>query len=279
MTDRGTQFTSEEWKNSGKDLGVQIVWITLDNPQSNPVERAMKDIRQIIRVYANKKHTWWERIVPRMERVINPTHHSGTNFRLYELQCKPDDRLKLPTWIDHSNDQSHTDSSSCHTENIEIACQDLIKQADKRYRVIKKKGTITENCQAGDSVLLRQRFLSNKDKKFNKKFALIYDGSFRITQSKARNVYELISEEGKIKGSYNYQQLKRYKDPVGITEGTYMKTAYTDENLLLNQMVQTEVDKDRSYTIFSRQNQETGEANPFFVTLYKASIENKVKSH
>lgn len=231
LTDRGAQFTGEKWKNLGTELGVRIIWTTPYNPPSNPVERVMREIGRIIRVYANEKHTRWERLVPRIEQAINSTHHSGTNFRPYELHLNVDEGLKFPEWIsgaDHHETKKILIGNL--EENIKKARRCLIKQADKRYRTLMKRGIKNENYQIGDKGLLRQHFLSSKDKKFAKKFALIYDGPFEITGNNQPNVFELTDEKGKIKGKYNHRQIKRYKTSTDKVDGRSIETTQSSRN-------------------------------------------------
>lgn len=86
LTDNGGQFITNRWAQFANEMGFEIRKTSPYNPQSNPVERVMRELGRIIRAYASHSHATWINIIPRAERVINETVHSSTRFTPNELQ-------------------------------------------------------------------------------------------------------------------------------------------------------------------------------------------------
>lgn len=85
LSDKGSQFIGEKWSNFGKAKGFMVRHTSPYNPQSNPVERVMKELGRIMRTYAHHKHTTWNLIIPRAEKVINATEYRSTGMKPIDL--------------------------------------------------------------------------------------------------------------------------------------------------------------------------------------------------
>lgn len=84
LTDNEGQFITDRWKHFGEERGIKMRHTSSYNPQSNPVERVMRELGRIIRAYAHKRQTVWARIIPRAERIINITTHRSTGQKPVE---------------------------------------------------------------------------------------------------------------------------------------------------------------------------------------------------
>lgn len=51
LSDHGTQFTSAVWKNELAAEGVEICFSSIRHPQSNPVERTMRELGRMLKAY------------------------------------------------------------------------------------------------------------------------------------------------------------------------------------------------------------------------------------
>lgn len=78
LTDCGGQFLTAAWRNFALRAGFAARRTTPYNPQSNPVERVMRELGRALRVYSHQDHTAWDTILPRLEAVINFTTHAST---------------------------------------------------------------------------------------------------------------------------------------------------------------------------------------------------------
>lgn len=85
LMDKGGQFGSHRWKNFGRSNGFATRHTSPYNPQSNPVERVMKEINRVLRAYDHGRHTRWDAIIPRLKKIINITKHRSTGAKPIEL--------------------------------------------------------------------------------------------------------------------------------------------------------------------------------------------------
>jgi len=53
LTDNGTQFTSTKWEKVMQGLKITNLHTTIYHPESNPVERANREIGRLLRTYCH----------------------------------------------------------------------------------------------------------------------------------------------------------------------------------------------------------------------------------
>ena len=80
LSDHGTQFTSPVWKTRLEALGIKVLFSSIRHPQSNPVERTMREMGRIFRTYCSEKHTKWARFVDFVQYCLNLTVHQSTGY-------------------------------------------------------------------------------------------------------------------------------------------------------------------------------------------------------
>jgi len=80
LTDNGTQFTSHKWNKVIKSLQIKSIHTTIYYPETNPVERANREIGRILRTYYHKQHTNWFKWLDNVEYWINNTTHTITEY-------------------------------------------------------------------------------------------------------------------------------------------------------------------------------------------------------
>jgi hypothetical protein len=85
LSDHGTQFTSLRWTEGLKRLGINTRFTPIRHPQSNPVERFMREIGKACRIYCEHNHKKWPELVPYLESWINETVSEATGFTPREL--------------------------------------------------------------------------------------------------------------------------------------------------------------------------------------------------
>ena len=59
LSDNGTQFTAHAWRAILESLGIKVLLSSVRHPQSNPVERTMRELGRLFRIYCSHKHTAW----------------------------------------------------------------------------------------------------------------------------------------------------------------------------------------------------------------------------
>lgn len=85
LTDRGKQFTSKRWKETLIELKISGRWTSIRNPQSNPVERMMKEITRLIRTICYSQHILWSEHVEKVALLININLNDGIGMSPYTL--------------------------------------------------------------------------------------------------------------------------------------------------------------------------------------------------
>lgn len=213
ITDNGLQFNNKEWQELIERLGATHKRTSPYNPQSNPVERVMRELGRIFRTYSSEDHTGWDRLVARTETVINETYHASTGFAPKELEITTNwfeihrtgvnqeikgtlKAYKLPKALLPTKELNQSDAESIITKaanrhaNRVAARNKLEEMARRRRREQVKKHGVAEDYKIGDLVWRKTKRKSSAKQK-NKKLFPIYEGPLRIISKPAPNAYEL----------------------------------------------------------------------------------------
>jgi len=96
LTDQGTNFLSEIFKNTCKLLKIDKIQTTAYHPESNDaLERSHCILSEYLRHYINKDQTDWDEWVPYAMFAYNTTPHTATSYTSFELTYG--DQAELPT--------------------------------------------------------------------------------------------------------------------------------------------------------------------------------------
>lgn len=71
FSDNGTQFTAHAWRATLESYGIRVSFSSVRHPQSNPVERTMRELGRLFRTYCSGGHTAWGRHVSFVQDVLN----------------------------------------------------------------------------------------------------------------------------------------------------------------------------------------------------------------
>lgn len=86
ITDQGIAFTSNEFVQELKSLGVRHVLAKTDRPQTNGlVERGNRTLVSTIKAYVNIQQDDWDEHLPAATLCINTARQSTTKFTPFEL--------------------------------------------------------------------------------------------------------------------------------------------------------------------------------------------------
>jgi transposase InsO family protein len=86
LTDQGTNFLSEEFKNTCKLLRMKkIQTITFHSDSNGGLERSHDVLAAYLRHYVKEDQTNWDQWVPFAMFVYNTTKHSAAHFTMFEL--------------------------------------------------------------------------------------------------------------------------------------------------------------------------------------------------
>ena len=205
LSDHGTQFVSPQWKTRLEALGIQVLYSSIRHPQSNPVERSMREIGRILRTYCSERHTNWDTHVSFVQDCLKFTTHQSTGFTPFYLHYgkHPKEQIQMlfPRLCPETVDRE-----------VQLrAANDRLQRAFE-HRCASQKSISTVRINVGDLVLLRVPHLSNAAQNQIYKFFHVYEGPYKVTKLCGPNAFELClpENENKIKGVYNRLNLRRY---------------------------------------------------------------------
>ena len=86
LTDQGTNFLSEIFKNTCKLLKINKIQTTAYHPESNgALERSHRTLAEYLRHYINEDQTDWDEWIPYAMFTYNTTPHTATGYTPFEL--------------------------------------------------------------------------------------------------------------------------------------------------------------------------------------------------
>ena len=86
LTDQGTNFLSEIFKNTCKLLKINKIQTTAYHPESNgALERSHRTLAEYLRHYINEDQTDWDEWIPFAMFAYNTTPHTATGYTPFEL--------------------------------------------------------------------------------------------------------------------------------------------------------------------------------------------------
>ncbi|KAF0716362.1 AP2/ERF domain-containing protein PFD0985w-like [Aphis craccivora] len=204
LTDNGTQFHSKKWYNQLQEAHVKVLHTTTYHPESNPIERANREIGRMLRTYCHAKHTNWVKWLPNIEYWLNHTTHCTTEFTpqqiMFGMEPQPtvEDKILFPTMINYIN----------QNEIIELVRKRLRKKADIRNQA-KDQNKRFINYQVGQQVLIKEHRLSSAEDREIHKLFLLYKGPYTITQVCENNTV-VVEDDSNNTFRCNVKNIKAY---------------------------------------------------------------------
>jgi len=196
LTDNGGQFLTEEWKRFAERKGFQVRKTSPYNPQSNPVERVMRELGRVIRAYYHDRHTQWDRIIDRFVENVNNTQHFSTGETPTELYPERENKLQIDERI-----IPVTRHVKNRREAIDEIREHLERKAADRKKQTDKHGEAKEYSN-GDLVWVRLHRRSDASRRVTKKIHLVYQGPYRIREIIRRNAYLIEDLNGQAIGTF-----------------------------------------------------------------------------
>lgn len=204
LTDNGSQFISDLWRNTLKDLGIKVIYTTVRNPRPNTTERVNKEIGRLFRTYCHSNHKGWVAVLPKLEELYNNTCHDTTGFTPCEILYGESNKLTFDSSL----------PEKLKTLDLDVV-REKVRQnlktssANRQEKFNRTMRTVI--YQIGDLVKIHKLNKSEAKKKITKKFELLYEGPYVVAAVPSINVYVLIDPISKqCRGKFNAIHLSRY---------------------------------------------------------------------
>jgi hypothetical protein len=209
LLDNGTQFQSPVWKEMLHKHNVGVRHSAIRHPQSNPSERCMREISKFCRIYCHANHKKWAELVPHIEYWLNNTVASSTQYTPGEILsgASGDNRFRkclpqVPTGMTMEDETQ---------EKIAKAYKRMKRKMQKR-RDQRRRGNSQWKPVINERVLVRTQHNSDAIAGRTGKFARPFEGPYCISKLIPPSTVEIIDNEGRSKGVYNWKSIKPYRE-------------------------------------------------------------------
>lgn len=211
LTDNASIFVGKAFTDKVKEARIRHYHCSKYYPQSNLSERGIKELGVHLRImYMQKKTKWLELLAP-LERMYNETRHAVIGFKPVEVMAG---RLQQTIHVSVPTPVPVTNAERLELEQIhQLALKRIRRAAEKRKQrhEAQRKGILWEP-EIGSEVLLRNKQLSNRAKKRNRRLLAYYVGPYLICQKYGTDTYSLQDPVSKkIVGTYHKRFLKVYR--------------------------------------------------------------------
>uniref|UniRef100_A0A2S2PES7 RNA-directed DNA polymerase n=1 Tax=Schizaphis graminum TaxID=13262 RepID=A0A2S2PES7_SCHGA len=207
LTDNGTQFQNNKWKNRLKELGIHVYYTTTYNPEGNPVERVNREIGRILRAYCHKKHTTWVQYLDNIEYWLNNSTHESTGYTPEQIRTGK----KTPLSIDKLVPFPETNEAPDHKLIIQLAYNKLKKTSRLRNK-LKDENKKFPQYVNGQEVLVKEHKLSSAAEKQIYKLFLLYKGPYTINSVNDNNTVTILDDHGQ-QSTHNFRNIRPYVPP------------------------------------------------------------------
>jgi ribonuclease HI len=171
ITDRGSQFTSKEWKDVMDECKLKHNLTCAYHPQANGIdERVNGTIVRILRHYVDKYHSDWDEKVRWAVYLYNTTVHESTGFSPYQLLYGLDPRSPLREGQSQADNMQNVQQTR---EEIRRKANELLKLAQATQKAYYDRNHRQFELKVGDLVLTREHTVPTE---LNKKFYAKWDG-------------------------------------------------------------------------------------------------------
>lgn len=146
LTDQGTNFMSETFKNTCKLLKIERIRISAYHPESNgALERSHRTLAEYLRHYINKEQTDWDDWIPYAMFTYNTTPHTATGYTPFELMYGH--LAELPTALTYPPKLTYTYDNYVAELREKLRATHQIAKANLQEKKIKAKETFDKKTK------------------------------------------------------------------------------------------------------------------------------------
>jgi len=192
LTDQGTNFTSEMFRNTCKLLKIEKIQTSAYHPESNgALERSHRTLAEYLRHYINSDQTDWDEWLPYAMFTYNTTPHSATGFTPFELTYGHQAILPTALTKQPKPTYSYDDYAQELREKIRATNQlakDHLKQEKVKAKLQYDKRVNEKTFKVGDKILLYDETIRRGR---SKKLESQWIGPYTITKKLSDVNYEI----------------------------------------------------------------------------------------
>ncbi|KAL0128565.1 hypothetical protein PUN28_003720 [Cardiocondyla obscurior] len=158
LTDQGTNFTSEMFKQTCKLLKIEKIQTTAYHPETNgALERSHRTLAEYLRHYLNEEQTDLDEWLPYAMFTYNTTPHTATGFTPFELIYGH--QTLLPTAVSVTPMQTYSYEDYVQELRERLRASNFLAREHAKEEKLKAKiyfdiRTNPKSFKVGDSVLL-----------------------------------------------------------------------------------------------------------------------------
>lgn len=206
LTDNGTQFTSKKWIRKMEELKIKSIHTTAYHPESNPVERANREIGRLLRTYCHKQHTNWLRWLDNVEFWINNTTHTTTGYSPQYIMFGENIPLSITQLVTFPKYEP--------TNSVPDIIQIVMKKTQRKSKLrseYKDRDKKFPKYAVGMKVLVKEHRLSSAEDHETHKLFLLYHGPYQICEVHDNNTVTVRDQSGHLR-TYNFKNIKQYHE-------------------------------------------------------------------
>lgn len=191
ITDRGTAFTSSDFKDYCEQESVQHVKITTGMPRGNgQVERVNRSIIPILTKASMADATKWYIHIPRLQKSLNNTFHRSiamTPFKLmFGVEMRSKEDIQMAELLEEDFIQQYTEDRQ---EDREIAKAQIERVQNANQVGLNKKRKNATNYAINQLVAIKRTQFVNGNKLAQK-----FLGPYRVNKQLPNEGYEVQKE-------------------------------------------------------------------------------------
>jgi hypothetical protein len=167
----------------------------------------MKELGKYFRIYCHLSHKQWPELIPCIQKWLNEPVNSVTGYRPIELLGGTVQEEIFKNIIKRLPDEEST-VESVHNKILKVYAK--MKQRAEAKRNKRKNNHREWVPNIGDQVLVKGQPVSDAIQGITAKFQRPYVGPFSVKQCVNPYIYDLVDENGTVKGLYHLSHMKPY---------------------------------------------------------------------
>ncbi|UYV74585.1 hypothetical protein LAZ67_12000202 [Cordylochernes scorpioides] len=188
ITDQGTAFTSNDFKEYCKEESIEHCCITTGIPRGNgQVERINRTIVSVLTKLSIDNPQEWHKHVRKLQKALNSTHQRSIKMSPFELlvgvKMRKEEDLRLLEMIEEELASTFDEERD---QKRKAAKQELLKIQEENRNTFNKKRKKAFVYKEGDLVVIQKTQFATKSKLYPK-----YIGPYKVIKIKPNDRYNV----------------------------------------------------------------------------------------